>query len=82
MAIDRSEELSCFAARPHSILYPVGLKPVPRSLMQLRGQKGGSKEDGTYLHIGIFQPWFSAATHPPWIGMLILAAIEAPVAVL
>ena len=47
-----------------------------------RSRARGSKEDGTYLHIGIFQPWFSAATHPPWIGMSILSAIETPVAVL
>ena len=37
----------------HINLYPVGLEPVPKSLMHLRGQKGGSKEDGTLLSIGV-----------------------------
>jgi hypothetical protein len=58
-------------AEPHSLcdarhinLYPVRLEPVPKSLMHLRGQKGGSKEDGTHLEGGVFQPCKRTVTHP------------------
>ena len=32
--------------------------------MHLRGQKGGSKEDGTHLEGGVFQPCKPTVTHP------------------
>jgi hypothetical protein len=45
--------------------------------MHLRGRKGGSKEDGTHLGDGVFQPCSFTVTHPPWnrsfLGSLRLA---------
>ena len=43
----RSLLLKCDAR--HINLYPVGLKPKPRSLMQHCEGRRGSKEDGTHL---------------------------------
>ena len=62
-------------------LYPVQDQSCTKVPHTNGSRARGSKEDGTYLHAGIFQPRFSAATHPPWIGISILSAIEAPVAV-
>src|ERR1700758_222854 len=36
----------------------------------LRGQRG-SKEDGTHLQNGVFQPIVATVTHPPWIGIIL-----------
>jgi hypothetical protein len=36
----------------------------------LRGQRG-SKEDGTHLQNGVFQPIVATVTHPPWIGIFL-----------
>jgi hypothetical protein len=55
---------------PHR-LYPVGLKPVPRSLMQPARAERGSKEDGTHLKLGVFQPCHFTVTHSPWIGVFL-----------
>jgi hypothetical protein len=41
---------------------------VPRA--SLRGQRG-SKEDGTHLQNGVFQPIVATVTHPPWIGIFL-----------
>jgi hypothetical protein len=37
--------------------------------------KGGSKEDGTHLHHGFFQPFIRTVTHPPWIGIFLLVRV-------
>src|SRR6516225_7680269 len=59
-------------------LYPVGLKPKPRSLMEHCEGKRGSKEDGTHLWDGVLQPRPRAVTHPPWNGMFLSSVFKTP----
>ena len=49
---------------PHQLISGRG-EPVPRSLMQ-HARAQGSKEDGTLLQHGFFQPVIRTVTHPPW----------------
>ena len=49
---------------PHQLISGRG-EPVPRSLMQ-HARAQGSKEDGTLLQHGFFQPVMRTVTHPPW----------------
>jgi len=56
--------------------------PVPRSLIRTVRGHGAPRRMGPICTPAFFQPWFSAATHPPWIGMSILSAIKTLVAVL
>ena len=49
---------------PHQLISGRGLAPVPRSLMQ-HARAQGSKEDGTLLQHGFFQPVMRIGSEAP-----------------
>jgi hypothetical protein len=52
-------------------LYPVGGQAPTKVPHAPARAEGGSKEDGTHLKLGIFQPCHFTVTHPPWIGVFL-----------
>src|ERR1700731_173304 len=66
----------CARAIPHRTnLYPVGVSPVPSSLMRVR-EGEGSKGMGPILIRGVFQPSPRTVTHPPWIAVFLLRRLR------
>src|ERR1700738_2652077 len=62
----------CARAIPHRTnLYPVGVSPVPSSLMRVR-EGEGLQGDGTNLEPRRVSSSPRTVTHPPWIAVFLL----------